>query len=44
MNRNKREMAEQKKSYLREFTKNDSQKALIDFEQSKLSPELLKEK
>ena len=44
MNRNKREIAEQKKTYLREFTKNDSQKALIDFNQSKLAPELLKEK
>ena len=44
MNRNKREMAEQKKHYLREFTKNDSQKALCDYNQSKLAPEILKEK
>ena len=44
MNRNRREMAEQKKRYLREFTKNDSQKALCDFNHSKLAPELLKEK
>ena len=44
MDRNRREVAEQKKTYLREFTKNDSQKALIDFNQSQLAPELLKEK